>query len=75
MRKLITASLIIAIVVPAAGHAETYPSRPITLVVPIASGDASDVVGRALAKAKQSTLGQPVTVESARYYYRLPSEI
>lgn len=39
-----------------------YPERPITLIVPWAPGGSTDVSSRALAKAAEGALGQPVVV-------------
>src|SRR5262245_22412059 len=47
-----------------AAPAQTYPARPITLVVPFAAGGPSDIVGRILAERMKSALGQPVIVEN-----------
>lgn len=47
-----------------AAHATDYPSRPITLVLPFASGGALDASARLLARGMQSRLGQPVIVEN-----------
>jgi tripartite-type tricarboxylate transporter receptor subunit TctC len=44
--------------------AQTYPSRPITLVVPFAAGGSSDIVARIIADDMRSSLGQPVIVEN-----------
>jgi len=44
--------------------AQTYPSRPITMVVPVAPGGATDVIGRMMAERMKSSLGQPVIVEN-----------
>jgi tripartite-type tricarboxylate transporter receptor subunit TctC len=46
-----------------AAGAQTYPSRPITIVVPAAAGGATDTIGRAMAERMKSSLGQPVIVE------------
>jgi tripartite-type tricarboxylate transporter receptor subunit TctC len=43
---------------PVAGLAQTYPSRPITLVVPFAAGGTFDVVGRIIATRMAELLGQ-----------------
>ena len=45
-------------------HAETYPARPITLIVPFAAGGPTDVLGRILAAHMQTTLGQTVVIEN-----------
>jgi tripartite-type tricarboxylate transporter receptor subunit TctC len=47
-----------------AAGAETWPSRPITLIVPFPAGGTTDVLARALAERLQQSLGQPVIVES-----------
>jgi tripartite-type tricarboxylate transporter receptor subunit TctC len=44
--------------------AETYPSKPITLIVPFPAGGTTDVLARSLAEKLQQSLGQPVIVES-----------
>jgi tripartite-type tricarboxylate transporter receptor subunit TctC len=48
----------------AAARAETYPSRPITFVVPFAPGGLSDVPARALAAEMQERIGQSIVVEN-----------
>jgi tripartite-type tricarboxylate transporter receptor subunit TctC len=44
--------------------AQTYPTRPINLVVPFAAGGPSDAVGRILAEGMRGPLGQTVTIEN-----------
>lgn len=44
--------------------AQTYPSRPIKLVVPYPAGGSTDVAGRLIASEMAKTLGQPVVVEN-----------
>ncbi len=46
------------------GAAQTFPSRPITLVVPFAAGGPSDAIGRLVAQSMSQTLGQQVIVEN-----------
>jgi tripartite-type tricarboxylate transporter receptor subunit TctC len=45
-------------------RAQTYPSRPITMVVPFAAGGGFDVLGRVLAARMGEILGQQVIVEN-----------
>src|SRR3954469_13102050 len=49
---------------PVAAQAQTYPSRPITMVVPFAAGGSFDVVGRIIAVRMGELLGQTVIVEN-----------
>jgi tripartite-type tricarboxylate transporter receptor subunit TctC len=44
--------------------AQTYPSRPITLIVGLAAGAATDTIGRIIADRMKSSLGQRVIVEN-----------
>src|SRR5438477_10546687 len=44
--------------------AQVFPSRPITLVVPLAPGGSTDVIGRIMAEGMRASLGQPVIVEN-----------
>jgi tripartite-type tricarboxylate transporter receptor subunit TctC len=45
-------------------RAQTYPSRPITLIIPFAAGGSNDLVGRAIGKKLTEAWGQPVVVEN-----------
>lgn len=44
--------------------AQAFPSKPISLVVPFPAGGTTDVLARAIAEKLQTSLGQPVIVES-----------
>jgi Tripartite tricarboxylate transporter family receptor len=44
--------------------AQTYPSRPITMIVPFPAGGTTDVVGRLLAERTRGPLGQPIIIEN-----------
>jgi tripartite-type tricarboxylate transporter receptor subunit TctC len=45
-------------------RAQTYPARPIILVVPFPPGGSTDVTGRILAERMRTSLGQPVVIEN-----------
>jgi len=62
---LFGASLALAMLfAPGAATAQSYPTRPITAVVPFAGGSASDVVSRILFEHMSKSLGQPIVVEN-----------
>jgi tripartite-type tricarboxylate transporter receptor subunit TctC len=46
------------------GWAQTYPSRPITIVVPFPAGGALDVFGRILAERMRASLAQNIVIEN-----------
>jgi tripartite-type tricarboxylate transporter receptor subunit TctC len=48
----------------ASASAQTFPSKPLTLVVPFPPGGLTDVVGRIMAEGMRGPLGQPVVVEN-----------
>jgi len=44
--------------------AQTYPNRPVTMVVPFPAGGPTDIVGRIVAERMTGPLGQPVIIEN-----------
>jgi len=48
----------------AAASAQTFPNRPVTLLVPYPAGGLSDVIARSVNNALSKQLGQPVVVEN-----------
>src|SRR6516164_1374043 len=62
MLTLITA--VAALVASAPAAAQSWPSRPLTMVVPFGAGGATDVMARALAPRLSELLGQQVIVEN-----------
>jgi tripartite-type tricarboxylate transporter receptor subunit TctC len=66
MRKsLIAIALAAACTFAADAAAQTFPSRPITIIVPFAAGGPSDVLARVLGERMRATLNQTVIVENA----------
>lgn len=46
------------------GQAQTYPQRPVRMIVPAAAGGALDVVGRSVAESLSAMLGQQAVIEN-----------
>ena len=44
--------------------AQSYPSRPVKLVVPFPAGGATDVLARAMSLYAQEKLGQPIVIDN-----------
>lgn len=65
-RRSIRAFALVAIatLLPSLGHAQSWPTRPVTMVVPFAAGGPMDVVGRLMAGSLSETLGQQVVIEN-----------
>ena len=64
MRRAVCAVLLAWVALAMPSRADTYPSRPITVIVPFAAGGPSDAMMRILAEHMKRTLGQPVLVEN-----------
>src|SRR5260221_7580476 len=63
-RLLRSATAILCLAVWCEGFPQAYPSKPISLVVPLGPGSQADNVARVLAERLQASLGQPVIVEN-----------
>ena len=44
--------------------AQTYPSRPVRLIIGFSAGGGADIVGRLIGQWLQERLGQPVVIEN-----------
>jgi tripartite-type tricarboxylate transporter receptor subunit TctC len=56
------AAVLMAVSQPA--HAQGYPSRPITMIVPFPAGGGTDVIARVVSEHMSRTLGQPIVIEN-----------
>ena len=64
MLTALCAMLVLGIGGVASAQADTFPSKPVSLVVPFAPGGTTDVLARALGERLGAALGQAVIVES-----------
>ena len=65
MMTKLSVALAFAIWAAVAGaHAQTYPSRPVTVIVPFAAGGVTDIVARIVSERMKTALGQSVIIEN-----------
>lgn len=62
--SLVRAAAIVAAFSSAPVHAQDFPSKPITLIVPFAPGASADGIARIVGREISQMLGQPVVVEN-----------
>ncbi|HEX7888023.1 MAG TPA: tripartite tricarboxylate transporter substrate binding protein [Ramlibacter sp.] len=62
--RWLAASACAATLLPVPAAAQTWPARPIRIIVPFAAGGSADVYARFLAQRLPDLLGQPVVVEN-----------
>jgi tripartite-type tricarboxylate transporter receptor subunit TctC len=53
-----------AVLATSAAHAQTYPTKPVHVIVPFTPGSATDVVARTVAQALSTRMGQVFVVEN-----------
>jgi tripartite-type tricarboxylate transporter receptor subunit TctC len=63
-RRQALAVLVAGLAVPARVWAQSYPSKPIRVLVGYTAGGAVDIIARAVSQQLQASLGQPVVVEN-----------
>src|SRR3954453_4187280 len=63
MRKLLIATLVTIAGIVAA-NAQSYPTRPVTAVVPASAGGPTDTIGRIVMQLVQKLLGQTIVIEN-----------
>ena len=64
MPEMFTVALAALALVPGAATAQTYPTKPIRMIVPFPAGGGVDYIGRIVAKGMSDRLGQQVLVDN-----------
>jgi tripartite-type tricarboxylate transporter receptor subunit TctC len=64
VRRALLAATITAVIASAPAQAQDYPTRPVTIVVPLAAGSGMDSLVRLYAEKLQVALGKPVVVDN-----------
>ena len=63
MSRLI-AALFMVVCAAATAQAQSFPSRPLTLIVPFPPGGSTDAAARIMAEKMRESLGQPIVIEN-----------
>jgi tripartite-type tricarboxylate transporter receptor subunit TctC len=63
-RAVVVLGMVAASWVPAIARAQTWPTKPIRVIVPFSPGDLADTIARVLGPKLTAQLGQPVVVEN-----------
>ena len=64
MTRIALSAALAAVIAAGAAGAQTFPERPVTVVVPFGAGAVTDTLARQIAGALQDIWGQPVVVEN-----------
>jgi tripartite-type tricarboxylate transporter receptor subunit TctC len=63
-RRVLAAALALPALLPSGARAQTWPARPVRIVVPFGLGGSADVAARFLEEPLQAAFGQPFVVEN-----------
>src|SRR5262245_66473707 len=64
LRRLAVTVALAVLATPGTAKAQTYPTKSITLVVPLAAGTGMDTIARLYAEQLSHTLGKPVVIDN-----------
>ena len=64
MKQLLLTGALITFAMIESALPQTYPSRPITMIVPFETGGAIDIIARIVADRMRESLGQPIIIEN-----------
>jgi hypothetical protein len=63
-------ALAAALLLPAVAIAQTFPAKPVRLIVPVAAGGNQDLIARGIAQRASEFIGQPMIVEVTHVPYK-----
>lgn len=63
-RCLTLSLLAVAAIQVSVAHGETYPTKPIRVIVPFAAGSTTDIMARAIADKMGQSMGQPLVIDN-----------
>ena len=58
------ATFIALLLASAAGFAQTWPAKPLRLILPVGAGSASDTIARLVARGLSDRLGQQIVIDN-----------
>jgi tripartite-type tricarboxylate transporter receptor subunit TctC len=64
MKKTLAAALALLAGAVAGAQAQTFPSKPVTIIVPFAAGGPTDALARAVSERMRASLGQTIVIEN-----------
>jgi tripartite-type tricarboxylate transporter receptor subunit TctC len=64
LARAFATSILAMLILAGNGSAQTYPNRPITLLVPYPPGGATDAIARIIQDSMERSLGQPIVIEN-----------
>jgi tripartite-type tricarboxylate transporter receptor subunit TctC len=64
MRRTLVAALALFAGAITGAQAQTFPSKPVTIIVPFAAGGPTDALARAVSERMRASLGQTVVIEN-----------
>ncbi len=64
LKRISGAAFGVLLAVTGTASAQTYPTKPMTMIIPFAAGGPTDVLGRVMAQRMSEILGQQIVVEN-----------